>query len=390
MSVRSVAVAAVVAVTLVSPLAQAEQTNAPPAPWTEVRIESVAKGLEHPWGLQFLPDGRLLVTERPGRLVIIGRDGKVAGQVANVPKVAAVGQGGLLDVRLAPDFATSGMVFLSYAEPREGTKNGTSVARARLVLDDQGSRLEDVRVIFRQKPAFESPYHFGSRIVPAADRSLFITLGERNFLREEAQNPANHIGKVVHITADGGPAAGNPKREGWDPLVWSIGHRNIQGAAIDASTGVLWTVEHGARGGDELNHPEAGKNYGWPVITYGRDYSGAKIGIGTHKEGMEQPVYYWDPSIATSGLAVYAGKLFPGWQGNILVGGLAGKHVERLVMKDGQVVAVEKLAMDLGKRIRDLREGPDGAIWLLTDEAPWLGIGGSGGEVLRMVPAKGR
>ena len=293
-------------------------------------------------------------------------------------------------MRLAPDFATSGIVFLSYAEPREGGSNGTSVARARLVADGQGGRLEDVRVIFRQEPAIESPYHFGSRIVPATDGSLFITLGERNFLREEAQNPANHIGKVVRITPDGEAAAGNPRREGWDARVWSIGHRNIQGAAIDAKTGVLWTVEHGARGGDELNHPEAGKNYGWPVITYGRDYSGARIGIGTHKEGMEQPVYYWDPSIATSGLAVYSGKLFPAWEGNIFVGGLAGQHVERLVMKDGEVVAVEKLATDVGKRIRDVREGPDGALWLLTDEAPWLGIGGVGGEVLRLVPGQSR
>ena len=390
MSARTLAVAVLLAVAPAAQLAQAEQTNAPAAPRTEVKIESFAKGLEHPWGLQFLPDGRLLVTERPGRLVIIGKDGKAAAQVANVPKVAVAGQGGLLDVRLAPDFATSGIVFLSYAEPREGGSNGTSVARARLVADGQGGRLEDVRVIFRQEPAIESPYHFGSRIVPATDGSLFITLGERNFLREEAQNPANHIGKVVRITPDGEAAAGNPRREGWDARVWSIGHRNIQGAAIDAKTGVLWTVEHGARGGDELNHPEAGKNYGWPVITYGRDYSGARIGIGTHKEGMEQPVYYWDPSIATSGLAVYSGKLFPAWEGNIFVGGLAGQHVERLVMKDGEVVAVEKLATDVGKRIRDVREGPDGALWLLTDEAPWLGIGGVGGEVLRLVPGQSR
>lgn len=377
----------VLAALLATGSAAAEQTNAPAAAKTEIRIESFAHGLEHPWGLQFLPDGRLLVSERPGRLRIVGKDGRLSPPVANLPAVAAGGQGGLLDIRLAPDFANSGRLFFAFAESRGEGKNGTSVARGKLVLTDQGGRLEDVKVIFRQMPAVDSSYHFGSRIVPARDGSLFVTLGERNFTRKESQNPANHLGKIVHITQDGVAAAGNPGLAGWDPLVWSIGHRNIQGAALDAATGVLWTVEHAAKGGDELNHPEAGKNYGWPVITYGRDYNGASIGVGTSKEGMEQPVYYWDPSIATSGLALYTGKLFAGWQGNFLVGGLAGKHIERLVMKDGQVTAVEKLATELGKRIRDVREGPDGALWLLTDEAPWFGIAGSGGEVLRMVPA---
>ncbi len=223
-------------------------------------------------------------------------------------------------------------------------------------------------------------YHFGSRLVFDGDGSLFVTTGERNFARAEAQNAANHLGKVIHITPDGAPAPGNPKRPGWDPKVWSIGHRNMQGAALNPATGKLWTVEHGARGGDELNHPEAGKNYGWPIITYGRDYSGLKIGEGTAKEGMEQPVYYWDPSIAVSGLAFYTGDLFPDWKGNVFVGGLNGAQLERLVLEDEKVVAHEKLLGDLGERIRDVRQGPDGALWLLTDS--------EAGRVLRLVPAK--
>jgi glucose/arabinose dehydrogenase len=364
---------------LFSVSAAAEQTNAPAAKASSVTVETFAKGLENPWGLQFLPDGRLLVTERPGRMRLVGKDGMLSEPLAGVPKVVAEGQGGLLDVALAPDFASSGQIFFSYAEPREGGKNGTSVARAKLVLEGGNGRLEDVAVIFRQEPAWKSNYHFGSRIVFDGEGSFFVTMGERNYARAEAQNPANHIGKVIHITPDGAPAVGNPKREGWDPKVWSIGHRNIQGAALNPGTGKLWTVEHGARGGDELNHPEAGKNYGWPIITYGRDYSGLKIGEGTAKEGMEQPVYYWDPSIAVSGLAFYTGDLFPDWKGNVFVGGLNGAQLERLVLEDEKVVAHEKLLGDLGERIRDVRQGPDGALWILTDSEE--------GRVLRLVPA---
>jgi glucose/arabinose dehydrogenase len=360
--------------------ASAEQTNAPPATPTSVKIETVAKGLEHPWSLAFLPDGRLLVTERPGRMRVVAKDGKLSAPLAGLPKVAADGQGGLLDVVLAPDFSATSRIFFSFAEPRDWFKNGTSVARAKLVLEGDGGRLEDVTVIFRQEPAIRSPYHFGSRLVFAPDGSLFVTTGERNFARDEAQNPGNHLGKVIHITADGEPAAGNPKREGWDPKVWSIGHRNMQGAARHPETGKLWTVEHGAQGGDELNHPEAGKNYGWPIITYGRDYSGAKIGEGTAKEGMEQPVYYWDPSIAVSGLAFYTGDLFPGWKGNLFVGGLNGAHLERLVLDGEKVTQHEKLLVDFGQRIRDVRQGPDGALWLLTDDPA--------GKIVRLVPGK--
>lgn len=363
-----------------STTALAEQTNAPaPAQPSKVKVETIAEGLANPWGLQFLPDGRALITEKPGTLRIVGKDGTKSEAIAGPPKVVDIDQGGLLDVRLAPDFATSNIIYLSYAEARDGGKNGTSVASARLVLDGKGGKLDDVKVIFRQEPAYASGYHFGSRIVIAKDGTLFVTLGERNFLRKEAQNPGNHIGKIVHINPDGTAAANNPKKEGWAPEVWSIGHRNLQGAALDPATNELWTVEHGAKGGDELNKPEAGKNYGWPVITYGVDYSGAKIGEGTAKEGMEQAIYYWVPSIATSGLTFYTGDLFPEWKGNLFVGGLKATQLQRLVMKDGKVTNAEVLLKDEGDRIRDVRQGPDGALWLLTDDQD--------GKLLRLVPA---
>jgi glucose/arabinose dehydrogenase len=232
-------------------------------------------------------------------------------------------------------------------------------------------------VIFRQQPSYASSNHFGSRIVFMPDGSLFVTLGERYSARDEAQNPANHLGKLVRIMPDGRPYAGNPRRDGWQPEIWSIGHRNVLGAALNPTTGKLWTVEHGARGGDEINVPDAGRNYGWPVITYGRDYSGAKIGEGTHKAGMEQPIYYWDPSIAPSGAAFYTGDLFPEWRGNLFAGALAGQALHRLVLDGEKVVGEERLLGDLGERIRDVRAGPDGALWLLTDNPE--------GRVLRIV-----
>jgi len=332
----------------------------------------------HPWGLAFLSDGRLLVTERPGRLRIIGKDGALSPPLQGVPKVYASGQGGLLDVRLGPDFASSGLIYLSYAEPREGSKNGTSVARAKLVTEGQGGRLEQVQVIFRQEPAYASSAHFGSRIVFMPDGSLFVTLGERYSARDEAQNPANHLGKLVRIMPDGSPYAGNPRKAGWRPEIWSIGHRNVQGAALNPVTGKLWTIEHGARGGDEINVPEAGKNYGWPVITYGRDYNYMKIGEGTHKAGMEQPIYYWDPSMAPSGGAFYTGDLFPEWKGNLFSGALAGRALHRLVLDGEAVVAEEVLLSELSESIRDVRTGPDGALWLLTDNPD--------GRILRVAP----
>lgn len=358
----------------------ASQTNAPAAPVTPVELSVVVEGLQRPWGLTFLPDGRMLFTEKPGRLRLVDGAGKGSPPLAGVPVVAAEGQGGLLDVAVAPDFATSGRVFLSFSEPRPEGGNGTSVWRARFVEDDKGARLEDGKVIFRQQPAWKSGYHFGSRIVFDKAGNLFVTLGERNFARAEAQNPANHIGKVVHITQDGEAAPGNPAQPGWDPLVWSIGHRNMQGAVVDPATGTLWTIEHGPKGGDELNVTEAGKNYGWPVITYGIDYSGAKMGEGEAKDGLEQPVYFWRPSIAVSGLALYSGDLFPGWKGNLLVGSLKTGLVQRLVLQDGKVVAVEEVGAGIGERVRDVRQGPDGAIYVITDE--------NNGRILKLMPAK--
>jgi glucose/arabinose dehydrogenase len=343
-----------------------------------IKVETFAGGLVHPWGLAFLPDGRLLVSERPGRLRLIGKDGKLSAPLQGLPKVFAGGQGGMLDVQLGPDFPTSGLVYFSYAEPRDGGKNGTTVARGRLVTEGDGGRLEQLQVIFRQEPSYASSEHFGSRIVFTRDGSLFVTLGERYSARDQAQNPANHLGKLVRIMPDGSPYAGNPKRDGWRPEIWSIGHRNVQGAALHPTTGKLWTAEHGARGGDEINVPDAGKNYGWPVITYGRDYTYAKIGEGTAKPGMEQPIYYWDPSIAPSGAAFYTGNRLPEWTGNLFVGALAGQALHRLVLDGERVVGEEKLLSDLGERIRDVRNGPDGALWLLTDSAE--------GRVLRIVP----
>jgi len=376
-----IALSAALATALAPATAYAVVTDAPAAPPSAIKVEKVASGLVNPWSLQFLPDGRMLVTERPGRLRIIAKDGSKSEPIAGLPKVYASGQGGLLDIRLAKDFATSGTLFFSFAEPREGGTAGTSVGRGKLVLEGDAGRLEDVEVIYRQKPAIRASQHFGSRIVIDNAGALFVTTGDRGSQSDKAQDPDVPIGKVLRIATDGTAAPGNPRldgKPGWAPEVWSIGHRNIQGAVLDPETGRLWTVEHGARGGDELNSPQAARNYGWPVISYGRHYSGQEIGVGTEKAGMEQPVYYWDPSIATSGLELYSGDLFPGWKGNLLVGGLAGAHMSRLVMENGMVVAEEKLLQERGDRIRDIRQGPDGAVYVLTDD--------SSGEILRLSP----
>ena len=371
--------AALASLLVLSTPLSAEITNAPGVRTRQpIRAETFASGLVHPWGMTFLPDGRLLVTERPGRMRIVAKDGKVSPPLQGVPKVYASGQGGLLDVQLGLDFEASRLIYFSYAEPRDGAKNGTSVARAKLVTDGEGGRLEQVQVIFRQEPSYASSNHFGSRIVFTRDGSLFVTLGERYSARDQAQNPANHLGKLVRVMPDGSPYAGNPKKDGWRSEIWSIGHRNVQGAALNPGTGKLWTIEHGARGGDEINVPDAGKNYGWPIITYGRDYSYAKIGEGTAKPGMEQPIYYWDPSIAPSGAAFYTGDRFPEWKGNLFVGALAGQALHRLVLDGEKIVGEETLLADLGERIRDVRAGPDGAIWLLTDNPE--------GRVLRLMP----
>jgi aldose sugar dehydrogenase len=343
-----------------------------------VRTETVARGLEHPWALAFLPDGRLLVTERPGRLRIVEMNGKISEPLAGVPRVLAEGQGGLLDVALDPRFAENNFVYLSYAEPGQRGTAGTAVARARLA----GNRLDDVKVIFSQQPKVKGGAHFGSRLVFGRDGTLFVTVGDRYSYKDKAQDLSAGFGKVFRINADGTVPKDNPfvGRNGTQPEIWSYGHRNVQSAALHPQTGQLWTVEHGARGGDELNRPEAGKNYGWPVITYGVDYSGTKIGEGTAKPGMEQPVYYWDPVIAPSGAVFYTGDKYPGWKGSLFVGSLNPGLLVRLVLKDDKVVLEERYAGDLQQRVRDIQQGPDGLLYVVTDA--------SDGRVLRVLPAK--
>jgi len=362
--------------------AQAQTVVRAPSSAGPLGVENIATQLENPWGLAFLPDGRMLVTERPGRLRIVSRSGTVSAPVAGMPPVFAQGQGGLLDIALAPDFERSRMIYFSYAEPREGA-SGTTVSRARLVEDAGNVRVDNVEVIFRQNPATGGSSHFGSRLVFARDGSLFVTLGDRYSYRDQAQQLGSHLGKIVRIWPDGSVPDDNPftKTPNARPEIWSYGHRNVQGAALDPATGRLWTIEHGARGGDELNHPEAGKNYGWPVITYGRDYSGQPIGEGRSKPGMEQPVKYWDPSFAPSGLAFYTADLFPQWKGNLFTGGLSGTRLVRMKLDTARqnVVEEEVLLADFGERIRDVRQGPDGALWLLTDDAD--------GRLLRIAPA---
>ena len=354
---------------------QAPRSPTPASVNQIVQVQSIAKGLEHPWGLEFLPDKRMLVTERPGRLRLVGADGRVSAPLTGVPEVYASGQGGLLDVAVSPTFAKDRLVYLSFAEAGEGGA-GTAVARGR--LGERG--LDYTKVIWRQQPKVGGSNHWGSRIVFQRDGTLFVTLGERFNHSERAQDLSATLGKVVRINPDGSAPRDNPfvNRVGARPEIWSYGHRNVQAAALHPETGQLWTVEHGARGGDELNHPEAGKNYGWPVISYGTHYTFLKIGEGTAKPGMEQPVYYWDPSIAPSGAVFYTGALFPDWKGNLFVGALAGQALHRLVLDGDKVVGEEILLSDLGARIRDVRQGADGALWLLTDETQ--------GRVLRVVP----
>jgi glucose/arabinose dehydrogenase len=357
------------ALTAPAPAQTQVQTRAPaPAAAPATTVTTIARGLEHPWAVAFLPDGRFLVTERPGRMRVIEADGTVGAPVSGVPTVFASGQGGLLDVVLSPDFVRDRTIFFTFAEPRGAGTSTTSVARATLAAN--GNRLDGVRVLFRQHPQASGGLHFGSRIAIARDGHLFVVLGERYQMRL-AQDVSTHYGKVIRITRDGGIPEGNATNLGVaaQKEIWSLGHRNMQSAAIHPVTGKLWTVEHGARGGDEINIPEAGKNYGWPVITYGIDYSGAKIGEGTAKAGMEQPIYYWDPSIAPSGMAFYTSDAVPAWKGNLFVGALAGRHLSRLVLEGERVVAEQRLLTDLGERIRDVRAGADGALYLVTDAA---------------------
>jgi glucose/arabinose dehydrogenase len=339
-----------------------------------ISVVTVADGLEHPWGLAFLPDGRMLVTERPGRLRLVGVDGQVSEPLAGVPEVYENGQGGLLDVALDPDFAANRLVYLSFSEPG-GEGGGTAVARGKLGTGG----LEAVAVIWRQQPKLDSGHHFGSRLVFLKDGTLIVTLGDRN-RREFIPDMKAQIGKLVRINRDGTIPKDNPfvGNDAYSPDLYSLGHRNAQGATLNPDTGDLWTAEHGARGGDEINVPKPGKNYGWPIISYGREYSGGKIGEGTAKPGLEQPVYYWDPSIAPSGMTFYTGDKFPAWRGNLFVGALKFQLLVRLQVDGTRIVKEERLLEGMGERIRDVVQGPDGYLYLLTDE--------DDGRILRIEP----
>ncbi|MBX3570589.1 MAG: PQQ-dependent sugar dehydrogenase [Rhizobiaceae bacterium] len=331
-----------------------------------MRTQVMADGLRNPWGLDFLPDGDVVVTERPGRLRILSGD-TLSEPVAGLPEVAARGQGGLLDVAVSPTFAQDGLLYLSFSEPGKGGI-GTAVARGRLVRDGTAARLEDVSTIFSMNRKTGTTRHFGSRLVFAPDATLFVTTGDRGDA-PRAQDMQDHAGAVIRIAADGSPADAGAAREGWLPELWSKGHRNIQGAAYDPAMKALITVEHGARGGDEINLPERGRNYGWPEISYGVDYSGARIGVGTDAPGFEQPAHYWDPSIAPSGLAVYHGAMFPEWEGDLLVGSLKFAYLAQLDRdEDGKIVGEVRLVEGAFGRIRDVNVAPDGSVWLLTDE----------------------
>lgn len=340
----------------------------------------VAEGLDHPWALAFLPGepaGRMLVTERVGKMRVVSADGKVGAPLAGLPAVHAVAQGGLLDVVTAPDFAQSRTIYFSFAQPVSGRAR-TAVASAQLGDD----KIENVKVIFAQADIVGGGAHFGSRIVIAKDGSLFITTGERYSEKDKSQSLETHLGKVIHINADGSIPNDNPFVNTADARkeIWSYGHRNMQGAAINPTSGKLWTHEHGPQGGDEINVPLAGKNYGWPVIGYGIDYSGLRMHESSAKAGMEQPIHFWVPSIAPSGMAFYEGDAFPQWKGNLFVGALAGQRLVRLELDGDSIKHEERLLGDLRERIRDVRAGPDGLLYVLTDNAS--------GRILRLEPAR--
>ncbi|MEJ8815409.1 PQQ-dependent sugar dehydrogenase [Variovorax ureilyticus] len=345
------------------------------------RPEVVASGLENPWGVAFLPGGRFLVTERPGRLRVVAADGKVGAPVKGLPPIAAGGQGGLLDVLADSGFEQNRTIYFCFSEPDKDNDaaNGTALARAALSAD--GGQLEDLRIIFRQQPKVVSRNHFGCRIVEMPDGTLFLTLGERFSRKEDAQKLDNHLGKIVRVAKDGMAPKDNPfvGRPGALPEIWSYGHRNGQGAAIGPD-GRLWMHEHGPQGGDEINIPLAGRNYGWPVITYGENYGGGKIGEGiTHKEGMEQPLHYWVPSIAPSGMAFLTSDRYgAAWKGNLFIGSLKFGYLDRIEIKDGKVAAEHKLLEEGRARIRDVKQGPDGLLYILTDE--------SNGKLMRLQP----
>lgn len=348
-----------------------------------LRTAEVAAGLEHPWAMAFLPGngnapGRVLVTERPGRMRLV-EQGKLSAPLAGVPAVFARGQGGLLDVVPHPRFADNQLVYFSYAEPAPGGNGGNSTAVARARLDAANNALADLKVVFRQQPKFESTAHFGCRLAFARDGTLFATLGDRYFRRDDAHTLDTHHGKIVRISEDGGVPPDNPfvKQRGALPEIWSYGHRNVQGAAIHPTTGELWAHEHGPQGGDELNVIKPGADHGWPVITYGREYgTNAVIGEGTARAGVVSPLTYWVPSIGPSGMAFVTGDRHPAWRGQLLVGALRARQLVRLELDGAKVVREHRHAV--GARVRDVRQTADGHIYLLTDE--------SNGRILRVEP----
>jgi aldose sugar dehydrogenase len=361
----------------------------------------VAEGLQTPWGMTFLPDGRMLVTEKgsqggrggagsPAQMRIMAADGTFSAPIAGLPPVDARGQGGLLDVALDPNYASNRLIYWSYSEPQADGTNNTAAARGRLV-DGAAPKVENVQVIFHQTPSLASQQHYGSRLVWHRDGTLFVTMGDRSVLpgRVQAQQMDSVIGKIARINADGSIPKDNPfvAKAGVKPEIWSFGHRNIQGATLHPQTGELWEVEHGARGGDELNIARKGRDYGWPTITYGIEYNGQPIGDGlTMKAGMEQPIYFWDPVIAPGNMTFYTGSLFPAWRGSLFIGGLASTHLVRLTLDGDKVIGEERLLTDLQpmrERVRDVRQGPDGALYLLT-----VAPKGPAGRLLKLVPKK--
>ena len=353
-------------------------------------VVTVAEGLEKPWGLTFLPSGKMLVTEKPGRLRVMTADGKLSPAVTGLPAVDARGQGGLLDVVLHPQFASNQTIYWCFSEPREGGENNTAVARGKFV-DGETPRVEGAETIYHQVPSLQSTMHYGCRLVWNRDGTLFVTQGERSVTpgRMQAQQMDSGLGKIARINADGTIPKDNPfvGKDGVRPEIWSSGHRNIQSATLNPATGELWEVEHGTRGGDEINIARKGKDYGWPTIAYGIEYRGGPITGGlTAKEGMEQPIYYWDPVIAPSGMLFYSGDLFPAWKGSLFIGGLVSKALVRLDVKGERITGEERLLTDMQpkrERIRDVRQGPEGAIYLVTDPER-----GEQGRILKLVPKK--
>ena len=352
-------------------------------------VVTVAEGLQNPWSVAFLPGGKMLITERPGRLRVLSADGKLSAPVTGLPAVDARGQGGLLDVTLDPAFAKNNIIYWSYAEPAaEQGSNNTAVAKGKFVDDAAAPRVDEVQVIYHQRPSLRSPLHFGSRLVFGRDGTLFVTQGERSITegRMQAQKMDSGLGKIVRINTDGSIPKDNPfvGKDGVLPEIWSYGHRNVQSAALHPTTGELWEVEHGTRGGDEINIVRKGRDYGWPTIAYGIEYRGGPITGGIQQqEGMEQPIYYWDPIIGPSGMVFYTGTLFPAWKGNLFIGGHGTRDLVRVELNGDKITGEERLLKDLQPKpeaIRDVRQGPDGAIYVLTDS--------TAGRLLKLVPKK--